>query len=129
MTVELTVLALVFAIVLGVPLGVLSAARRNSPIDVGTMVIANLGVSIPIFVLGLLLAYVFAVTLKDTPIALPPSGRLTPGTIVEPLAACGDSNRCPGRRARSSTSCPNIYIFNALVTFNWTRCSVTRSGT
>ena len=35
--------------------------RRNSAADVGTMVVANLGVSIPVFVLGLLLAYVFAV--------------------------------------------------------------------
>ena len=43
------------------------------------MAVANLGVSIPIFVLGLLLAFVFAMLLKGTPFALPPSGRLTPG--------------------------------------------------
>ena len=64
----------------------LSATRRNSPADAGTMVIANLGVSTPVFVLGLLLAYVFAVLLKDTPLALPPSGRLSPGVTVIPLA-------------------------------------------
>ena len=41
----------------------------------GTMVVANLGVSTPVFVLGLLLAFVFAILLKGTPFALPPSGR------------------------------------------------------
>ena len=50
------------------------------------MVVANLGVSIPVFVLGLLLAYVFAIVLKGTPFALPPSGRLSPGVTVKPLA-------------------------------------------
>ena len=35
------------------------------------MVFANLGVSMPVFVLGLLLAYLFAIVLKDTPFALP----------------------------------------------------------
>jgi peptide/nickel transport system permease protein len=63
LTVELSALALLFAIVVGIPLGVLSAARRNSIADVATMIVANLGVSIPIFVLGLLLAYLFAVGL------------------------------------------------------------------
>ena len=43
------------------------------------MVFANLGVSMPVFVLGLLLAFLFAIVLKDTPFALPPSGRLSSG--------------------------------------------------
>ena len=43
------------------------------------MVFANLGISTPVFVLGLLLAYLFAIVLKDTPFALPPSGRLSSG--------------------------------------------------
>ena len=84
-TVELTVVALAFATVVGVTLGLLSATRRNSPVDVSTMVVANLGVSTPVFVLGLLLAFVFAVLLKDTPFALPPSGRVSPGVTVVPL--------------------------------------------
>ena len=86
-TVELTIMALIFASVFGLILGLVSAMRRNSFADVGTMVIANLGVSIPVFVLGLLLAFVFAVLLKDTPFVLPPSGRLTPGVSVVPLAS------------------------------------------
>ena len=58
---------------------------RNSAADVGTMVVANAGVSMPIFVLGLLLQYLFAVTLKDTFLALPPSGRLSPGLVATPF--------------------------------------------
>ena len=78
-TVELTIVALFLAIIVGIPLGIVAAYRRNSAADVGSMVFGNLGVSIPVFVLGLLLAYMFGVILKGTPFALPPSGRLTPG--------------------------------------------------
>ena len=74
-TVELTLYALTFAIIVGITLGVISAYRRNSSADVGTMLIANIGVSTPVFVLGLLLAYFFAITLNGTPFELPPSGR------------------------------------------------------
>lgn len=84
-TIELSVIALVFAIVVGVPLGVIAAYKRNSAADVGTMVFANAGVSVPVFVLGLLLQYLFAVTLKNTPLRLPPGGRLSPGLIPEPF--------------------------------------------
>ncbi len=84
-TVELGLFALLFAITVGVPLGVLSAYRHKSILDVGTMVGANIGVSMPVFWLGLMLAYLFAVLLKDTPLALPPSGRLTPGANPLPF--------------------------------------------
>lgn len=84
-TVELGFFALLFAISVGVPIGVLSAYRHKSVIDVGTMIGANIGVSMPVFWLGLMLAYLFAVLLKDTPFALPPSGRLTPGASPAPF--------------------------------------------
>lgn len=84
-TIELSVLALTFAIIVGVPLGVIAAYRRNSISDVGTMVVANAGVSMPVFVLGLMAQYLFAVTLKGTPLALPPSGRLSPGLVPTPF--------------------------------------------
>jgi peptide/nickel transport system permease protein len=84
-TIELGISALTFAIIVGIPLGIISAYRHKSPIDVGTMVGANIGVSMPVFWLGLMLAYVFGVLLKDTPFALPPSGRLTPGASPEPF--------------------------------------------
>jgi peptide/nickel transport system permease protein len=84
-TVELAFTALLFATILGVPLGIISAYRRNSAIDIGTMLGANMGVSMPVFWLGLMLAYLFAVILKDTPFALPPSGRLPAGMQVVPF--------------------------------------------
>ncbi|MEP7291511.1 MAG: ABC transporter permease [Chloroflexota bacterium] len=84
-TLELGLAAMTFAIVLGIPLGIISAYRRNSAVDVGTMVGANVGVSMPVFWLGLMLAYLFAVLLKDTPLALPPSGRLPAGYAPVPF--------------------------------------------
>ena len=84
-TIELGMSALTFAIVVGIPLGIISAYRHKSVADVGTMIGANIGVSMPVFWLGLMLAYLFAVLLKDTPFVLPPSGRLTPGANPEPF--------------------------------------------
>lgn len=85
MTVELGLSAMVIAVLVGIPAGLLSALRRNSAIDVTTMMGANLGVSVPVFVLGLLLIYFFAVLLRDTPLALPPSGRLSAGISSIPF--------------------------------------------
>lgn len=84
-TVELSFAALMISIFIGIPLGVISAIRHNSWADVVTMLWANVGVSMPVFWLGLMLAYVFALALKDTPFQLPPSGRLSPGIITIPF--------------------------------------------
>lgn len=78
-TLELAVCALIFATVLGIILGIVSAYRRNSSIDLITMLIANVGVSMPVFWLGLMLSFLFSVLLKGSILALPPSGRLTAG--------------------------------------------------
>ncbi len=118
-TVELTVVALIFATVVGVTLGLLSATRRNSPVDVATMVVANLGVSTPVFVLGLLLAFVFAVLLKDTPVTLPPSGRLTPGVSVVSLAESWGFQGVDGLPRSVLDFFSNMYVFNTLVTGQW----------
>jgi peptide/nickel transport system permease protein len=64
-TLELSLVAMAFSVVLGIPLGIISAVKHNSSVDVGTMVIANIGVSMPVFWLGLMLAYLFALVLKD----------------------------------------------------------------
>ncbi len=85
MTIELTVFAMLFATTIGVTLGIVSAVRHNTSVDVGTMVGANIGVSMPVFWIGLMLAYFFALVLKDTPFYIPPSGRLTPGISMPPL--------------------------------------------
>ena len=84
-TVELSAAALLLAIIVGIPLGVLAAYRHNTLTDAGAVVVANVGVSMPVFWLGLMLQYLFAVTLKKTPFALPPSGRLDPGVIAAPF--------------------------------------------
>lgn len=84
-TLELSLAAMTFSVLIGIPLGVISAVRHNSLVDVGTMVLANIGVSMPVFWLGLMLAYVFALLLKGTPLQLPPSGRLSPGLSVPPF--------------------------------------------
>ena len=84
-TLELTLAAMSFSIIVGIPLGIISAVRHNSLVDVVTMMIANIGVSMPVFWLGLMLAYVFALLLKDTPFQLPPSGRLSPGMMPDPF--------------------------------------------
>jgi peptide/nickel transport system permease protein len=85
MTIELTFFAMIFASVFGVMLGLVSALNRNSFFDTFTMLLANIGVSMPVFWLGLLLAYVFALLLKGTPFYIPPSSRLSPGMSMLPL--------------------------------------------
>ncbi len=86
MTIELGAMGLLIATIVGVFLGIISALRYNSPIDVATMIFANVGVSMPVFWLGLMLAYVFALVLKDTPFKLPPSGRLSAGLASVPFS-------------------------------------------
>jgi peptide/nickel transport system permease protein len=84
-TLELTLAAMAFSVIMGIPLGIISAVKHNSSLDVGTMMVANVGVSMPVFWLGLMLAYIFALLLKDTPFQLPPSGRLSPGLSPDPF--------------------------------------------
>lgn len=59
-TIELTLAAMVFAIIMGVFLGTLSAIRKDSPVDHVTRFLALAGVSVPIFWLGLILKFAFA---------------------------------------------------------------------
>ena len=73
-TIELTLGALLFAVGLGIPLGRLAARHVQGWPDGAVTVISLLGISIPIFVLGLTLQYIFAVQLK----ILPASGRIDP---------------------------------------------------
>jgi peptide/nickel transport system permease protein len=118
-TVELTLFAMLIAVVVGIPLGMLSAVRRNSSADVGTMIFANLGVSIPVFVLGLILAYFFAVTLKGTPFALPPAGRLSSGVHIIPLAEVWGLNDLGGLPRGILDFVSGLYIFSGLISGQW----------
>src|SRR5919106_66986 len=75
-TLELTLFALTFATVVGMTLGRLAARRRNSPIDVATMILANLGVLVPVVtVIGLSLgALLSGAVLTETIFLLPGVG-------------------------------------------------------
>jgi peptide/nickel transport system permease protein len=117
-TVELTFYALVFAIVVGMTLGIVSASKRNSAVDVASMMIANLGVSIPVFVLGLVLAFFFAVVLKDTFIALPgvAGGRLSPGFRFETIPEAWGVEGLDGPVRVVLDFLSNMYTVNGLLT-------------
>jgi peptide/nickel transport system permease protein len=108
------------ALLIGVPLGIISAVKRNSAIDVFTMIGANIGVSIPVFFLGLMLIYLFAVVFKDTPLALPPSGRLSPGVIPRAFYVLWEWEVEEGTsRYLFLEFLSNHYIFNAMITRDW----------
>jgi peptide/nickel transport system permease protein len=64
---ELTLAALLVSVVIAIPLGVLSATRRNGPVDTGARLLSLLGLSIPNFWLGILLMALFAVHLRWLP--------------------------------------------------------------
>ena len=119
MTIEITILAMLFASIAGVSLGVVSALNRNSFIDTLTMIGANMGVSMPVFWLGLLLAYLFALVLKDTPFQLPPSSRLSPGMSLVPLAKTWGLKDVSGLKAIILTFLSNSAILNSILTGNF----------
>lgn len=80
-TFELSVAAMIVAIVLGVPAGILAAVRKNGWLDNIAMSTSLLGVSMPVYWLGLLLIYLFAVHLRW----LPPSGRIGISVDFQPI--------------------------------------------
>jgi dipeptide transport system permease protein len=80
-TIELAVCAILFALCLGLPAGVIAAVRRNSIFDHGVMGLSLTGYSMPIFWWGLLLILLFSVQLGWTPV----SGRISVQFYVEPV--------------------------------------------
>lgn len=72
-TFELSVAAMLIALILGIPAGIFAAIRKNSWLDNLLMSSSLIGVSLPVYWLGLLLIYLFAVNLQ----LLPPSGRIS----------------------------------------------------
>lgn len=78
-TVELTVAAMIFAAGVGIPLGRYAARHAQGWSDGAVTVISLLGISIPVFVLGLSLQYLFAVQFD----LLPASGRIDPRAGLE----------------------------------------------
>lgn len=118
-TVELSLAALFVAVLIGVPLGILSAIKHNSWIDVSTMTWANIGVSMPVFWLGLMLAYVFSLLLKDTPFWLPPSGRLSAGMLPTPFYEAWGWQLADGSLAAAAAEfIGRMNLVNALLTWD-----------
>lgn len=66
-TIELTLLAIVVSLAIAIPLGVMAALRRNSPVDVGCTILAITGISLPSFFLGILLILFLSVLLRWLP--------------------------------------------------------------
>jgi dipeptide transport system permease protein len=80
-TIELAVCAILFALIVGIPAGMLAAVRRNSVFDHGVMLGSLTGYSMPIFWWGLLLILMFSVQLGWTPV----SGRIGVQYYFEPV--------------------------------------------
>jgi peptide/nickel transport system permease protein len=118
-TIELTFFAMIFASIFGVLFGIIAALKRNSAADTVTMIGANIGVSMPVFWLGLLLAYVFALLLKGTPFSLPPSSRLSAGMSLVPLAKAWGLENWTGLPAFLLSLISNSAILNGLLTGNF----------
>ncbi len=84
-TLQLTLAAIIFALALALPLGVVAAVKRNSPIDTVVSIFAFLGMAIPVFWLGIMLIIVFAVRLH----ILPTSGYGTWKQLILPSVTLG----------------------------------------
>ena len=95
-TIELTLFAMGFAVISGIGLGLLSAAYRDTPIDHGTRVLAILGVSTPLFWLGLMVLLLFYKHLGW----LPGSGRLD--SFINP-----------------PTQITGLYVLDSIFTGDW----------
>ena len=84
-TLELAAAAMLVAIVFAIPLGVIAAVRAGTPLDHLATTVALLGISMPTFWLGPLLAIVFSVWLGWLPV----SGRGTLANLVLPAMTLG----------------------------------------
>lgn len=82
---QLGTYAFIFAVVIGIFLGVVAATHQNSLLDYFCVVLATLGVSLPNFVISILLIVLFAITLKW----LPATGWSTPRHWILPTLALG----------------------------------------
>ncbi len=93
-TIELALCAILFALVVGIPAGILAAVRRNSIFDHGVMGVSLTGYSMPIFWWGLLLILLFSVQLGWTPV----SGRIAVKYFIEPVTGFLTDRRAAVRR-------------------------------
>jgi peptide/nickel transport system permease protein len=93
-TLELAIAAMTIAVLLGVPLGVAAGYRHNTAIDLGTMLGALVGVSMPIFWLALMLLWIFGLKLGW----FPTTGRIDPEIELNTIT--------------------NLYVLDSIITGN-----------
>ncbi|AEQ53647.1 ABC transporter permease [Pelagibacterium halotolerans] len=103
-TLELAIVSLILATVIGLTLGVIAAIRQGSWVDTATMLFAQLGVSMPVYWLGLLLMLAFAVMLGW----LPAVGRGVP--LPEAIGAMFAGNFGPIWDSLSHLALPAIAL-------------------
>ena len=60
-------LAVIFSLLVGIPMGLIAALHRGKVADMATLTLATIGISVPVFVLSLLLGYLFSYKLKWLP--------------------------------------------------------------
>lgn len=80
--------AFTLSLVVGAPLGIISALKRNTLIDYSAMAVAVLGISVPVIIMAPVLQYIFGVQLKWLPV----SGWGTPAQMLLPVFALGAAN-------------------------------------
>jgi len=116
-TLELSVGAMIVACVVGISAGIVSAYKQNSAFDLVTMIGALVGVSMPVFWLGLLLSYFFGFKLHW----LPPSARLTVGIELKTIAEAYNiqlSGQIGAAVMAVLNFLSNLYVFDSIVTAN-----------
>lgn len=67
-TLHLTIFALIISVVIGIPFGIIAAVRRGTWIDTVATTLANVGITAPVFWLGILLIYLFSLYLEWLPV-------------------------------------------------------------
>lgn len=87
-TLEIALVSLVMAIIIAIPIGIISAVRPNSFIDYTFMIIALIGLSIPSFWQGLIMILTFSIDLKWFPATYNPNNWLS---LVMPIIVLGTS--------------------------------------
>jgi peptide/nickel transport system permease protein len=98
-TLNLSLVAALFSIILAIPLGIIAAVKQNTLFDNASMIFSLIGVSMPIFWLGLLLILLFSLKLG----ALPVSGAKTWQSYILPAISLGFMNMASiARTTRSS---------------------------
>jgi peptide/nickel transport system permease protein len=86
-TLELSIAGMIIAIGIGIPVGIISATKQYSLLDNGSMILALIGVSMPVFWQGLMLILLFSVKLM----LLPSGGNETLKSLILPAITLGTS--------------------------------------